>query len=244
MQIRKNRMSLYRLVAIMVICTMSACYFEESRSPIPVQNDHFFIDTESVLTSIAEGKVDVFVPIESSSDLGPSPASQPVNWTQADYLEIANALHKFVWGEPLDTWVLNSMSFRVSCSAAQNGLQYAHFVFFAVRDFDDNDARIEHNLIIDAESSSVDVWATKYQPVVMRWNTIDLRELNYTAEQVLQIAEGNGGEAKREAVNNTCYISVSLVPDSAGFDGWRVKYYENPGILFELHVDPITGKQK
>lgn len=237
----KTRRKLPLLLAVLVIvCSVFACNAEERRSTLPVQHTTYIIDNKSILISIAEGREDVFVPA-TSSDAEETPSEFPVNWKQSDYLVIAEALHEVVWGSSLETWELNSTNFGLLCSDETHGLQYAHFVFYNILESDESEARIVHNIVIDPERSIVNAWALKYSPVVINWETVDLTSINITADDALQIDEPNGGAEQRNIVDNDCYISVSFVPDSIGYDGWKVSYYQNPGVLLEVYIDPFSG---
>lgn len=228
------------LAVIVIVFSILACNTEERRSALPVPHDTYIIDTKSILVLMVQGKEDIFVPA-ISSDAEETPSEFPVSWRQSDYLKIADALHDEVWDVSLENWELNSMIFRSSCRDISNGLQDARFVFYNIMMAEEGKERIVHNIVIDPERSIVDVWALKYSPVVINWKTVDLASINVTADEALHIAESNGGKEKRNSVDNNCYVSVSFVPDSAGFDGWRVSYYQNPGVLLELNIDPISG---
>jgi len=240
MNLKPRRKPSLVLVLMFTLSSILACNIEERRSTLPVEYDTYIIDTSSILMSITQGKEDVFMPV-TSSESEEIPSEFPVNWKQADYLVIADALHEVVWSTSLKNWELNSMDFGLPCNKKMYGLQYGHFVFYDTQDTEDGSDRIVHNIVIDPERSSVNVWALRYSPVVIRWETIDLTKAVITADDALQIAEANGGTETRNKVDNDCYISVSLVPDSAGYDGWTVSYYQNPGTLLEIYIDPITG---
>jgi len=235
----KRKLSLV-LVLMFTLSLILACNIEERRSTLPVEYDTYIIDTSSILMSIIQGKEDVFMPVTSSASEEIT-SEFPVNWKQADYLVIADALHQVAWGSSLDGWKLNSMDFGLLCDKKTHGLQYAHFVFYDTQDTEDGGTRIVHNIVIDPERSSVNVWALRYSPVVINWKTIDLTTAAITADDALQIAESNGGTETRNKVGDDCYISVSFFFDSASYDGWTVSYYQNPGTLLEINIDPITG---
>jgi len=134
------------------------------------------------------------------------------------------------------------MDFSGSCHDIENGLQDVYFVFYNILDSEDGKSRIVHNINIDPARSEINVWAEKYSPLVMKWKAIDLEETNITADDALLIAETNGGREIRKSVDNECNISVSFSPVPGSFDGWEIRYYQNPGTLFELKVDPTNGE--
>lgn len=133
-------------ILIIFLWTISACYFEESRSSIPLSHNQYRIDPENILETISRGGKNIFTPIETPS----SPAefqSVPVDWKQSDYLAIANSLHEFVWGESLDNWKLNVVNFSsMDCDKMSYGFEYVRFVFFkSMNDANNDDEyRVEH----------------------------------------------------------------------------------------------------
>ena len=201
------------------------------------------MNTSSILESILQGRYDLFIPVDSPSE-EEAFQSDLVNWNQEDYITVANSIHKFVWDEPLNNWMLNSMDFSGSCHDIENGLQDVYFVFYNILDSEDGKSRIVHNINIDPARSEVNVWAEKYSPLVMNWKAIDLGETKITADDALQIAEDNGGIEIRNSVNNECNVSVSFLPNPGDYDGWKLSYYQNPGTLLEVKVDPKTGEYR
>jgi len=231
------------LAMIIIAFTILGCQFGETRSSLPVEPSAYSFDTKTILESIARGKDDTFTPLDASSEtLEETFQSESADWKQADYLVVADALHKVVWGESLSSWKIHSMIFRLSCSELQQGYLDSQFVFYKILDSDNDKSRIVHNLVINPTIGEAYIQAEKYTHLVMGWEVIDLEENHVTADDALLIAETNGGREIRKSVDNECNISVSFSPVSGSFDGWKIRYYQNPGTLFELKVDPANGE--
>ena len=85
----------------------------------------------------------------------------------------------------------------------------------------------------------VAVWETEYYPILKDWESIDLSKVKISADQGLQIAEKDGGQDKRIAVDNACDIAIAISRDTVVYDGWIVAY--SPSIFLD-EIDPLTGK--
>ena len=74
------------------------------------------IDPNTILAALDRGETDIFTPIPAIENTPYTPF--PVGlypWSQFDYLNLADALHKFVWKESLKGWRLYSMYFFRGC---------------------------------------------------------------------------------------------------------------------------------
>lgn len=167
-----------------------------------------------------------------------------MSWTQDDYFRIANALHKFVWGETLDGWQLNNMDFGLGCEEFGIGFQDGNFELFKIVESGERESRIQLIINIRPRSKFVFITKNEYYPKLVDWSSIDLGQNLLSAEDVLQIADNAGGQEKRLSVANACSISLWLSPDSASYEGWRVHYYrkDDGTTLFRIKIDPVTGE--
>jgi len=71
------------------------------------------------------------------------------------------------------------------------------------------------------------------------WESVDLSKVKISADEALRIAEKDGGQEKRVAIDNACDISVGISRNTIVYDGWMVNY--SPSIFFDK-IDPVTGK--
>lgn len=219
---------------------MSSCIrqIENRETTESTLGQSYTIEPGKILESLARGEKGVFLP-ETAPELTLSSPSQPVNWKQVDYFQIADALHEYVWGESLEDWNLYFLDFSLGCNEINNGLQYGQFTFFKIEKIGGRQTRITHNIEIDPKNKSVSAWQTNYYPSLVTWKSIDLINTKISADEALQIAERDGGYSKRTAVNNSCNISVGISRDTANYSGWIVIY--SPSIFIDK-IDPITGK--
>lgn len=201
----------------------------------------FRIDPGTILTSLEKGKIDIFLLdqrlVEERVE-GPILHTEPILWSQSDYLQIVTALDNSVWNSTLDDWSLFSMDFNGDCQNL-NVLTGAEYKYFKT-DFDkgkvvDTWREIE----VNPEYGYV-AWGNgaRYPHPLLGWKSVDLDRLKVTAEEAIRIAEENGGTEARLKIENRCYIHLSLTPDN--YEGWEVDYGYSSG--FRILIDPYTGK--
>lgn len=222
------------LAFIAILGTILACNVDRRENAKSILEKYYRIDSKMILDSLARGEREVFTEASSSIKQEPS-QSEPVNWNQVDYFQIADALHQLVWNESLENMKLYRMHFSLGCNEIDGGMQYAQFIFFKVV----NDSRIRHGIEIDPRKNFVAAWETEYYPILNDWESIDLSKIKISADQALQISEKNGGQEKRLAVDNACDIAVAISRDTTLYDGWIVTY--SPSIFLD-EIDPSTGE--
>jgi hypothetical protein len=69
---------------------------------------------------------------------------------------------------------------------------------------------------------------------VRKWKTVDLAEIEVSADEALQIAEKTGGGDFRQSTENHCRIFVDFEPDYR--DAWKVDYWDDNSSFFDLHL--------
>jgi hypothetical protein len=213
-----------------------SCSFLEDIERKVVSEYHFTIEPDSLLQSIASSEEDIFSSVDGDFEPNPSYADL-VSWDQFDYIKIVDALHKFVWGDSVQDWDLNYMSFSLLCDQVNNGFQIASLSFF----HEQND--VEHQIDIYPSRKLINAWEFVYNSRLSRRNPFELTSALVTADEALMIAEKAGGLENRIAFNNDCEISVILSPYSANYRGWSVLYsLETYSDTFSITVDPITGQ--
>ena len=208
------------------------------------QSGYYKIHPETILISLDKGEPDVFVPLlgdlNQVEDLHNS-----ISWTQADYLKIANALSQFVWHEPLDlkTWKVYFTYFSVGCKDNLHGFNSFYIVYYKDEGVEDWHRIYSSRLIEVHPWNGIVGWAgsTKFSgPLLFGWGHIDLAQYMITADNVLRIADENGGKTMRSLGNNSCVISVNA-PYSDFDNSWIINY---SGVNFSVIVDPYSGKHK
>jgi hypothetical protein len=202
---------------------------------------YYTIRTDSILTILDQGSTDVFIPRVTTPEATSFPPSEPVRWSQADYLRIAEGFSEFVWKESLESWKLNMMLFRLDCEDVSNGPQRAYFTFFKIIQTGEHESRVTREIWIEPFQNSVSWHEIELSPNLYRQHSIELAEIKITVQAALHIAEQNGGNEVRSAVENACVIFLTLAPGSI-YDGWQVGYSgKGPTDLFTIHIEPVTG---
>lgn len=236
----KVRKIVFALLATALLLSGTiSCNIDQRETETIINIQYFHIEPKSILESISQGSKNTFIAVSAEPELASSSKDDPVAWKQADYFQIANALHEFVWGESLKTWNLYRMSFSLSCDQIDIGLQYGQFAFFKVINLDGQETRVEHFIEIDPARNFAQAIETNYYPNLEDRKAIDLANIKIFASEALQIAENDGGYEKRMAVKNACGISVGMSRDTVVYDGWLVIY--SPSV-FTDKIDPVTGK--
>jgi hypothetical protein len=201
----------------------------------------YSINSETILSSLEDGNANVFTP-EMATPSVPI-FEEPISWSQADYLKIADALNEFVWNEPLDDWKLFSMDFITACHDDPRGFGLGDLYFFKTI-FHKNGKLGEtgRGYLISPQYGDVE-WGGRQNfpyPFPSGWKSVDLEKVKITAEDALRIADENGGRKSRMSVQNQCKINVSL----SGYTNWEVYIYsyKTGNSIFRMVIDPYTGK--
>jgi hypothetical protein len=204
----------------------------------------FAIDPATILESLAQGKMDIFTSLSGTPEAPPLMPVEAVEWSQADYFQIAEALHEFVWKESWQDWKVNRLVFRLDCEHANKGPQQLSIVLYKIVQLREEESRFVRDIFIMPMKRSVEWSEAELQPVQENWESIDLEQIKVPAEAALQIAEANGGSEARSAIGNACDIYIRLFEPVA--DGWRVEYAadKDSDNVFMIFVDPLTGEFK
>jgi hypothetical protein len=172
-------------------------------------------DSQTILGSLKSGNNDVFIQLSPSRLDGP--ILQPVDWTQADYYQVADAFMKTRWKEGLSQWNLDGLYFESNCDDASFGPQFITFFIFrkGVSDKYYYDARLD----IKAEQNIL-TWTKMEDDNIPYLLEKERRKINWTqikisADQALQIVEDKGGEKarlriKQDSPDQNCHITSWL----------------------------------
>jgi hypothetical protein len=234
----------FLLAFAMLILPAIACRFnfDQREEMTTLLERYYSIDPSFLHGTPGKQNASPFKLIENIPDLPPLGKQAPINWHQEDYLHTVQALFKEVWGETPDGWSLNSFRFSVACSFVDYGFQTGRFRYFKNAEKADEQIRVERRIYINASSGFVQVLEFEYAPRLVDWGVVDMARLHYSADDALQIAEKEGGREARLAIQNNCDISVRLDPDAPRYRGWDIWYLGYDGNIFEIWVDPVTGK--
>jgi hypothetical protein len=237
----------FLLAFAMLILPAIACRFNfDQREEMTTRLKRYYsIEPLSLLDALEKENASPFTPIATEPELPPLSEQIPVNWHQEDYLNIVQALFKEVWGDTPEGWSLKSFGFSVACSFVDYGFQDGSFRYFKNAEKANEQIRVERRIYIDARSGFVQVSEFEYAPRLVDWGVVDMTRLHYSADDVLQIAEKEGGREARLAIQNNCDVNLLLVSDAPRYRGWDIWYWGYRGYdgnIFEIWVDPVTGK--
>jgi hypothetical protein len=230
------------IVLGMVFFTSVSCLSLSLRDQEIIRGEegHYLINPDTILADIAQGKTDIFMVQSVTPEPPLSTSLSVVQWNQADYLEIARALHQFVWNESIEDWNLRHLLFSMKCEDILNGPQFGYFIFYKVASIREEESLFEHQIYIDPSNNSVSWSEVEYYPNLARQSAIELLQNKLTVTDALQIAESNGGEETRMGVDNNCKVRGELFNSH---DNWRVSYVKVLD-LFVIEIDALTGEYK
>ncbi len=197
------------------------------------------IVSETVLASLSNGKLDIFVPLAATPEI---PLKQnEVLWKQGDYLHVADAVFEHQWKEPPSGWKLYRMLFHTDCQNNPNGFSAATITYFKPIWVDHTLEYTVRQVDIMPQYSEID-WggdSWNYPHPILGWTEVSRGRLRFQADDALRIAEENGGKSARLKVDNKCSIHLVLYGDSQ--HGWDVFYDARGGFIFEMYINPYTG---
>jgi hypothetical protein len=204
---------------------------------------YFAIDPERILVALTRGEKDIFTS-EIATPENPI-FNKTIEWHQSDYLKIADSLNDFVWNENLEDWNLYYMHFKTTCHDDPKGFEFAEIAYFRTT---------SHNLLERSHVGRAFQIVPQYGYVVYseganfpqlpfdKWESLNLKKLQISAEDALKAADENGGRTARLSVQNQCTIRMRL----SGNTGWNIVISTNDtgSSIFRIAVDPYTGKVK
>ena len=198
------------------------------------------IDPQTILESLDRGDTDVFR-MESGIPENPQ-FIMPIEWTQAEFFEVAAALHQTVWKEPLDDWNLYRMNFFTNCKDNPKGFSDVQLFFYKKVIVRERKMYSVREILVDSEYGYV-AWGgdTYYPPPLFGgWKVINLKKMTIPADEALNIAEAKVGMDFRMSVENECRIFVDLNPEVYNRYAWQVDYRDNNNLYnhTELWISP------
>jgi len=205
----------------------------------------YAIDIDMALDSLAQGNINIFVPLPETPGLPTSESTTRINWSFTDLLNIGQAFHQWHWKETINEWNLNKLEYQVDCKDAELAPYFVWLELFRISQAKGMKIRSTHTIQIGIPEAVVYWSESERYPVTENWRSIDLAQINISAEQALKIAEENGGHETRLFVENNCRIYL-VAPYSAENE-WLVRYAsyspdEGWRYLLEAYVDKETGE--
>jgi hypothetical protein len=208
------------------------------------ENIFYAVDPRTILDALEQDNNDVFTLMDNSPYENNEELTDSVQWDEADYFYVAQALHEIVWGESLDGWQLKVLDFDIDCENLGNGPQSAGFIYIKIDQSRDEESRFVSQLIIEPRRNSVIAHKEEIYPHKEYPRTIDLGELKVSLQEVLAIVESNGGAEIREEVEDSCTIFAILNSGMVRDYAWEVSYLSDPDSksLVVFRIDPLTGE--
>ncbi|MBI3160261.1 MAG: hypothetical protein HYZ26_11750 [Chloroflexi bacterium] len=218
-------------LGFLVLVGVSVYYGQGSEQIIDDYPSYSF-DPDTILTYLRAGEGEGFAPIEFTDAVSGCcirrPQTSVVFWDTATFLELAEWAHLLAWGEPLEGWNLEVMTFELKCDEAQAGPQRARLLFSNVERNRFRFTTSFSEIVIRANSGIVTVHRETYSPYPDVRPSIDLDRLLVTAETALEMVEVSGGAESRASVEENCEVLMVFNPTlPEGYnDGWEVIYYD------------------
>lgn len=209
-----------------------------------VDNDTYLFDPITIMSSLDQRKSDVFYPAPAEPPEGWHliAHADTYRWTQDDYFKVANALHEYIWGEPLFDWHLIYGNFTINqCVDVFGDIDYAALSYFRQKDGSES----VHGFWIDPSRGLITAGNgyNKDKGKIININKMVVKDL----DSALLISENAGGVNARERLKDRgCYISALFAPyvlhtPFNTYDwGWRIYY----GQTFGIEIDPYTSEYK
>jgi hypothetical protein len=235
----KKQFTILILTAIICIsCDNYTRYYPNSFGGNRNSGD-YIINPDNILMMIDQESQDIFLPLNENEilneDLLPYGS---FSWTQQDYLEIANALSKYVWNDNMEGWEIYLLFFRRDCSVVSEGFDSFTGIYYKEIVVESEKKYTTRQIGIYPLAKQV-TWGdgSNYPHSFFRpWRSMDFENFEITADEALQIADANGGESARIKQNNDCSILVSLFQDHP--NQWEVDYH----VDFHILINPYNGK--
>jgi hypothetical protein len=245
-----KRYKLLTAVALILGTAFACCILSTIISPEIERgqsgNDgEYAIDIDTALDSLAQGNINIFVPLPETPGLPPSESAARVNWSFTDLLNIAQAFHQWHWKETMNEWILNKLEYQVDCKHAELAPYFVWLELFRISQAKGNEIRFTRTIQISIPEAVVYWSETERYPVTENWQSIDLAQIKIPAEMAVKIAEENGGQKIRLSTDNNCEIDV--VAPYLLENEWLVRYASyssNEGwrYLLEVYVDKESGE--
>jgi hypothetical protein len=241
--IRKFERYLKLMLLVVILSTTSSCGVSDPEKRVYDETKFFSIDPSTILNGLTQDRSEVFTPKDTSPYANNQDLNDPVQWDEAAYFRVAQALHELVWDESLDDWQLKVLDFDFDCSYLGNGPQSAGFTYIKIDQIREKESRFLSQLIIEPRRNSVIAYKEEMYPHQELFRTIDLDELKISLQEVIEKVEDNGGSDIREEVANQCTITVILNPGLVRDYVWRVSYQSESDseLLSVYYIDPLTG---
>lgn len=186
---------------------------------------YYKIDPKTILAFLEIGDTNVFTPLLEDPQDVEELTNITIRWTQADFLKITSALGQFLWDDPMELsdWKIYYIYLEGSCGEPI-GFNFASITYFKA------EGKTYATRLIEVDPYFGWVrWGngeTYPQPILQKWNSVNLLGAKITADDALRIASEDARD--RFQVNDACGVLMSS-PQSNDFENWHLKIF--PGSL-------------
>lgn len=200
------------------------------------------INAATLLQALAHGETDVFSPEVPIPD-GYTRLTQQnstLDWREADYLKVADAVFLYTWGEDVSAWDLESLILQRTCNDELDSFGIGRLTYFKSKWANGRIVYTAREIDIYPIDEMV-YWGggANFPHPIFGWKSIKARGERIDAETALRIAEENGGMTARQSVQDRCQITQRL----SGKDEWKIWYYnENGNTIYEVQISQKTGQ--
>lgn len=236
-------MSIKRILLFIVIAALILVGFSiysllktewKERYPDPPKNIGIFqtieltlINPATVLDDIHNGKKLVLQIQPDPFPVVEPPFIMPINWSQNDFLEVAQAYGKVIWQDDLSLWHLYKVVFDQHCDSSNGQFTNAEFQYYREVTEGEDKLYSVRAIYLDPEYGML-TWGgdTFYnRPGFFGWVNVDENLAKVPADQALALADAREGSEFRKDANHDCRISLILWPTGNGRMDWFVGYY-------------------
>jgi hypothetical protein len=248
-----NKKTLVWLISISLVLTLLivgcpfvyVVFFFRDTSEFPYsswqpEKGVFLIDSKTILDLLSKGETNVFTPsAKQGSDFSAIISDGVMNWSQRDFLMIADAVNQKVWGDSLNDWKLYRMDFSTDCHINPNGFEEGRIVFFKA-DVNKINKYVIREFLIKPKYGYVE-WGggARASRPLFGWKSVNTNRF-ISADDALKIAEVNGGKDTRIRSSNNCGILLDLVPETS--EEWSIDYLVDGLPEFGITINPSSGE--
>jgi hypothetical protein len=200
--------------------------------------NYYTLNPATIRLNITGEKIDAFKKLSVESDIVDEGSLGSFFWSQQDYLQVAGAFHKFVWGESVDDWQINAMSFGRHCANKPIGFESGDVTYY--KQLDRSSYNV-HQVYISPETGRIVSGENVFRRPLFGWKGVYPSKIKVTADNALQLSEEMGGREFRSKLNNACSIAIVLRTNPED-NGWLVGYFSTDGTAnFTIYINPYTG---
>ena len=214
------------------------------------EGGYYEIQPKTLLYTLNQGELNIFTPASDDVWFRDEPYYGGIQWSQTDYLKIADALSREVWHEPLNLQEWEVLALWLDHSCVDNnpqGFSDFHIVYFQRlgAEFWHRQYRVRYVEIITWQGAVRWGESLFFDAILPGWRNTGFDNFKVTADDALSIVDKNDDSEIRQEYENRCRISVYLInyPPVAGYTNGNWRAGVDCGAEgFFIRIDPFSGK--